>query len=94
MMFKELQGGSGYGAVQQWSVPRFFNLYLDPTEEHVLCYQYKDSWVRWPIGKILTAHLASLKRYPPIPPGASDPYRPSAQSAPLPRDEYPSGAPD
>lgn len=79
MMFKDLEGGTGYGAIHQWSVPRFFNLYLDPTEEHALVYQLKDGWVRWPIVKLLVAHMASLKKYPSVPPGAPDPYVPPTQ---------------
>ena len=34
MMFKEL--ATGTGPVEQWSIPRFFNLYMDPKEEHPL----------------------------------------------------------
>jgi hypothetical protein len=82
MMFKDLE--DGYGSVQQWSVPRFYNLYLDPTEQHVLGYQYKDTWVRWPIGKVLVAHMASLKTYPSVPPGAPDPYVPAQQQQTVP----------
>ncbi len=72
MMFKELETGTG--PVEQWSIPRFFNFNLDPKEEHVLSYGPQYLWVRWPAGKILTDHLASLKKYPPIPPGVADPY--------------------
>ena len=70
MMFKELAIGTGQ--VEQWSVPRFFNLYLDPKEEHALSYGAEYFWVRYPAGKILTDHLASLNQYPPIVPGAPD----------------------
>jgi len=70
MMFKEL--ATGTGAVEQWSLPRIFNLYLDPKEEHALSYAPSYYWVRWPAGKILTDHLVSLKKYPPIAPGAPD----------------------
>jgi hypothetical protein len=33
-------------------------------------------WVRYPAGKILTDHLASFQKYPPIKPGTPDPYLP------------------
>jgi len=74
MMFKELERGTG--AVEQWSIPRLFNLYLDPKEEHALSYGWENGWVRWPAGKILTDHLKSLHQYPPIRPGTPDPYTP------------------
>ena len=34
--------------------------------------------MRFPAGKILTDHIVSLKKYPPLPPGAADPYVPAA----------------
>ena len=74
MMFKEL--ATGTGQVEQWSIPRFFNLHLDPKEEHSLGYAAEYAWVRFPAGKILTDHQASLTKYPPVPPGAPDPYTP------------------
>jgi arylsulfatase A-like enzyme len=70
MMFKEL--ATGTGPLEEWSVPRIFNLYLDPREEHALSYEGQYLWVRWPAGRILAEHLASLKKHPPIPPGAPD----------------------
>ena len=73
MMTKELETGTG--VVQQWGIPRFFNLYQDPKEEHPLSYQVEDLWVRFPASKILADHLKSLHQYPPIPPGAPDPYK-------------------
>jgi arylsulfatase len=74
MMFKELQTGTG--PVEQWSIPRFFNLNIDPKEEHSLSYAAEYGWVRFPIGKIMTDQIESLKKYPPVPPGAPDPYTP------------------
>jgi hypothetical protein len=62
--------------VEQWSIPRIFNLNLDPREEHSLSYEGQCTWVLQPASKILTDHLTSLKEYPPIPPGAQDPYLP------------------
>ena len=75
MMFKELKTGTG--PIEQWSVPRFFNLYLDPTEEHALSYEIAHLWVRFPANKILIEHMASLAKYPPIKAGAPDPYAPA-----------------
>jgi arylsulfatase A-like enzyme len=74
MMSKELETGTG--EIKDWSVPRFFNLYLDPKEEHALSYEYQYFWVRFPAGKVLQDHLASFKKYPPIKPGTPDPYVP------------------
>lgn len=79
MMMKELDTGTG--AVQQWGVPRIFNLYQDPKEEHSLSYEIEDLWVRFPAGKILTDHLTSLAQYPPIKPGTPDPYTPARAKA-------------
>ncbi|MCX7314286.1 MAG: arylsulfatase [Alphaproteobacteria bacterium] len=74
MMFKEL--ATGTGPIEQWSIPRFFNLYLDPREEHSLTYGGQNAWVVHPASKVLADHQASLKKYPPIPVGAADPYTP------------------
>ena len=74
MMFKELETGTG--SVEQWSIPRLFNLNLDPKEEHALSYEGQYGWVVRPTGKILTDHTISLKKYPPVEPGAPDPYMP------------------
>lgn len=74
MMNKKLDVGTD--ATEVWSIPRFFNLYLDPTEEHALSYEVQYLWVRFPAGKILTDHLGSFQKYPPIKPGTPDPYVP------------------
>ncbi len=76
MMTKKL--ATRVGQIEQWNVPRFFNLYLDPKEAHALSYEGEYTWVRWPVAKILVDHMASLAKYPPIQPGAPDPYRPPA----------------
>jgi arylsulfatase A-like enzyme len=74
LMGKGLDNGTD--AVKDWSIPRIFNLYQDPTEEHALSYEIQSLWVRYPAGKILVDHLASLQKYPPIKPGTPDPYVP------------------
>ncbi|CAN5797523.1 arylsulfatase [soil metagenome] len=79
MMFKELATGSS--PVEQWSIPRLFNLNLDPKEEHALAYQGEHTWVVKPAAKVLAEFMVSLKKYPPIQPGATDPYTPPAASA-------------
>ena len=74
MMNQELDAGTG--TVTKWSVPWFFNLYLDPKEEHALSYEYQYFWVRYPAARVLADHLASFQKYPPIKPGAPEPYMP------------------
>ena len=51
MMLKEL--ATGTGPVEQWSIPRFFNLNLDPKEAHALSYRAQYAWVVQPAGKVL-----------------------------------------
>ena len=41
----------------------------------MLSYGPQYLWVRWPAGKILTDQLASLKKYPPIPPGVASEHQ-------------------
>ncbi|HLG40935.1 MAG TPA: sulfatase-like hydrolase/transferase, partial [Chitinophagaceae bacterium] len=53
-------------------VPTIFNLYTDPREEKPTV----DSWVVYPILKIVGEFEQSLKKYPLIPMGTSDPYTP------------------
>ena len=75
MMLKELERGTD--SRMTFPLPRFFNLYVDPKEEYPLTHEtIGHLWVRWPAGKILIDHLASLKEEPPVPPGATDPYTP------------------
>ena len=79
MMSKELQ--TGMDVVKQYLLPRLYNLNLDPKEEHPLTYAPEHYWVRFPIGKLMTDYAASLAKYPPIPPGAPDPYTPPVAPA-------------
>lgn len=76
LMARELDKGTD--ASKEFPIPRLFNLNLDPREEHALSYESQYFWVRFPIGNIMADHMASLKKYPPIPPGAPDPYLPPA----------------
>ena len=78
MMFKEVERGTDNK--KTYDFPRFFNLYSDPKEEYPLTKATAGHfWVRWPMGEVLTAHGASLKKEPPISPGTSDPYHPRKQ---------------
>jgi len=56
--------------------PWVFNLLRDPKEETDVGTQY--SWVRRPLRVLINEFQASLKKYPPIPPGAPDDYVPAS----------------
>jgi arylsulfatase A-like enzyme len=58
--------------------PWLFNIKRDPKEETDAAME--DGWVRGPIRRMLMAFEQSLRDHPPIPPGASDDYRPSTAS--------------
>jgi arylsulfatase A-like enzyme len=62
----------------QLPVPLLFNLYTNPRED-----QDKtsvESWIVGPVLKIVGAFEESVKRYPLIPMGTPDPYRPPTSS--------------
>lgn len=76
MMFQEVERGTDER--KTFDFPRFFNLYSDPKEEYPLTKATAGHfWVRWPMSELLKAHLASLKREPPIISGTPDPYTPA-----------------
>ena len=52
-----------------------FNLITDPKEEYPAT-ALRDSWIAAPALRIVTEFERSLKQYPPIAPGAPDPYTP------------------
>jgi arylsulfatase A-like enzyme len=58
--------------------PYLFNLIQDPKEETDV--NTSASWARTPMRLIIHAFQESLKRHPPIPPGAPDDYVPSAKT--------------
>lgn len=60
--------------------PYVFNLVQDPKEETDV--NTMQGWVRGPIRRMVNAFQASLKAYPPIPPGAPDDYAPSYDMTP------------
>lgn len=53
--------------------PYIFDLIRDPKEETDISTQ--DNWMRAPMLKMLAAFQQSLKKHPPIPPGAPDDYK-------------------
>jgi arylsulfatase A-like enzyme len=53
-------------------VPTIFNLYTDPREEKPTA----DSWIVYPMLKMVGAFEESVKQYPLIPMGTPDPYTP------------------
>lgn len=55
--------------------PYLFNLIQDPKEETDL--NTSASWARTPIRRLLNDFQETLKKYPPIPPGAPDDFDPS-----------------
>jgi len=62
---------------QKLGIPLLFNLYVNPQED--VTKTATDSWVIGPALKAVGAFEASVKRYPLIPMGTPDPYRPGAQ---------------
>jgi arylsulfatase len=75
MMFKEVERGTD--EKRTFDFPRFFNLYNDPKEEYPLTKATAGHfWVRWPMGEVLTEHMASLQKETPITAGTPDPYKP------------------
>ena len=70
--FKEQTGWNG--VLREYTMPRVYNLINDPFErDNVL---FPNTWVLKAGLPQLEAHVASLKKYPPVPTGAPDPYRP------------------
>ena len=67
----------GGDPVRNYSVPLFYNLLLDPKEEHPMLHAPPNLWVRYPAGEVLLEHMKSLKEEPPIPAGTPDPYKPN-----------------
>jgi len=55
--------------------PYLFNLVQDPKEESDV--DSIQGWVRGPLRRVILAFQESLKKHPPIPPGAADDYVPT-----------------
>ncbi|MCP4900582.1 MAG: arylsulfatase [bacterium] len=70
--FKEQD--SWNGVLREYTMPRVYNLMSDPQErDNVL---FPNTWVPKAALPQLQEHVASLKKYPPVPTGALDPYEP------------------
>jgi len=59
--------------------PKAFNLITDPKEEYPQT-GLQSSWIAGPAIKVMVDFEHSLKKYPPIPPGTADPYKPPARA--------------
>ncbi|MGI9401947.1 MAG: arylsulfatase [Rhizobiaceae bacterium] len=77
MMFQDVAQGAGEPR-KMYDFPLFYDLHTDMKEEHPFDDHrfIENAWVRWPAGKVLTDHMESLKKEPPVPPGTPDPYTP------------------
>jgi arylsulfatase len=76
MMVKEINTIAA-DPTRNYGVPLFYNLLLDPKEEHPVLYAPPNFWVRYPAGQVLVEHAMSLKKELPIPAGTADPYTPT-----------------
>ncbi len=70
--FKEQNGWNG--ELRTYTMPRLYNLMSDPQEKDNVLFPH--TWVGKASFGMLEEHAASLKKYPPIPAGALDPYEP------------------
>jgi arylsulfatase len=76
MVTRELDSGFGI-PTKNYSIPLFYNLYLDPKEQFPMQESEKFFWVRYPASQALVDHLATFKSEPAIAPGTPDPYVPA-----------------
>lgn len=58
------------------TVPRIVNLITDPREERQVAEPY-NTWIQYPMLKVVTDFQKSVNQYPNVPLGAPDSYRPS-----------------
>ena len=70
--FKEQTGWNG--VLREYTMPRVYNLINDPQERDNVLFPH--TWVPKAALPQLEEHVASLKKNPPIPAGAPDPYEP------------------
>jgi arylsulfatase len=70
--FKEQTGWNG--ELREYRMPRVYNLINDPQERDNVLFPH--TWVPKAALPQLEEHVASLKKYPPIPTGTPDPYSP------------------
>ncbi len=57
------------------TVPKVVNLITDPREERNVAEPY-NTWLQYPMGKVLIDFQRSVKQYPNVPVGAPDSYQP------------------
>lgn len=74
MLFKEVEHGAGDPVKDSSSIPLFYNLLVDPKEQYPLDPRStpQNTWVRFPMAQLLGEHMMSLKKEPPVKPGAPD----------------------
>jgi arylsulfatase len=60
--------------LRSYTMPRLYNLMSDPQERDNILFPH--TWVPKAALPQLEEHVASLKKYPPIPAGTPDPYKP------------------
>ena len=70
--FKEQSGWNG--VLREYTMPRVYNLINDPHERDNILFPH--TWVPKAALPQLEEHVVSLKKFPPIPTGARDPYQP------------------
>jgi arylsulfatase len=70
--FKEQTGWNG--VLREYTMPRVYNLINDPQERDNVLFPH--TWVPKAALPQLEEHVTSLKKHPPIPAGALDPYKP------------------
>ena len=61
-------------SLREFTMPRVYNLLDDPQERDNILFPH--TWIPKAALPQLEEHVASLKKYPPIPAGAPDPYEP------------------
>jgi len=71
--FKEQTGWNG--VLREYTMPRVYNLINDPQERDNVLFPH--TWIPKAALPQLEEHVASLKKSPPIPTGALDPYVPT-----------------
>jgi arylsulfatase len=74
LMIKEIDTMADLNAPS--ALPAFYNLLIDPKEQHPLRLAPENLWVRYPASQVLIDHVKSLRKEPPIKAGTMDPYVP------------------
>jgi arylsulfatase len=73
--FKEQTGWNG--VLREYTMPRLYNLINDPQERDNVLFPH--TWVPKAALPQLQEHVISLKKNPPVPTGALDPYKPAGK---------------